>query len=161
MQAKRKPIIIFVVIIMVTGHLLGQVKAAGSLLIPTAGGKKVYKGVITITQAEIEIKCYKKIFRPFNVFDTPRQAKIKFSTAEIEELQINKNTIYIVTKESFSQRYRNIYFIVYKPRYAGLFSTINIKKFAFVFIVDNPADIVLMEKELIKLIGERFRATKG
>jgi hypothetical protein len=141
MWVKRKTGVIIMVIIMVAGQLLGEIRAAGKLLIPTAKGEKQYDAVITITRAEIMIECAKKIFQPFNEFDVPKQAKIKVSTAEVEEIQIQKNKIFIASKESFWKRYRNISHHYYKSKYAGFLSWENIQIWVLIFVVDNPADI--------------------
>jgi hypothetical protein len=47
MQAKARPIIIFVVIIILFGQLFGEIRAPGKLIIPTAKGEKGYDAVIT------------------------------------------------------------------------------------------------------------------
>jgi hypothetical protein len=155
MQAERKPILIIMVIILLTGQLLGQIKAkaAGKLIITTANGEKPYDAVITMTRAEIMIECAKKIFQPFNEFDAPKQAKIKVCTAEVEEIQIQENKIIIVTKDSFWKRYRNISTQVYKSKYHGFLYWSYIQKWALIFVVDNPADIGCIEDDLIKHIN--------
>jgi hypothetical protein len=115
----------------------------------------MYDAVITITRAEILIECDKKIFQPFNEFDVPKKAKIKVSMVEVEEIQIQKNKIFIATKESFWKRYRNISHHYYKSKYAGFLSWENIQIWVLIFVVDNPADIKAIGEELIKIIGER------
>lgn len=131
---------------------MGQIKVMGKLLIPTAAGDKPYKCVLFITPAGIEIKCSIKIFQPFNLFDTPREAKIKVKTAEIEGLQYYENMIYISTHEPFWRKYRNILQHLYLRKYAGCFEYIYIEKWILVFKVDNPNDMGPKEKEFIKSI---------
>jgi hypothetical protein len=102
MQTMRKPGIVALVIILAVSNLCGQIKAAaeikaaGKLLIPTAAGEKPYKCIIFFTQREIRLECDKRIFQTFNLFDSPKQAKIKVNTAEVERIQIQKNMIFII-----------------------------------------------------------------
>ncbi|UCH93988.1 MAG: hypothetical protein JSV88_27480 [Candidatus Aminicenantes bacterium] len=157
MQAKRKPIMIFMFIIMLLGQILGEIRAVGKLLIPGANGEKQYDTVITFTQAEIMIKCTKKIFQPFNEFDTPKQSKIKLNTAEVEEIQIQiqNNRIFIITKDSFTIRYRNVFNRASKVIGLEYLFPVTVEKWALIFVVDNPADIKAIGEELIKIIGKR------
>jgi hypothetical protein len=162
MRARRKPVLIAMVIILVA-QLLGEVKTAtGKLLIPTAAGEKPYNCVMVITPAEIGIECTMKIFQPFNQFGTPRQAKIKMNTAEIEEIQVQnrKNRIYIITTDSFCIRYRNVFNRAYKNiGFQSLFP-ITKENWALIFTLDNPSDIGAVGEELIKVIGERCEIVK-
>jgi hypothetical protein len=155
MQAGKKSIMIFMVIIMVAGHLLGEIKAVGNLLILTAKGEKRYEVIITVTRAEIMIECAKKIFQPFNEFDAPRESKIKINKAEISVVQISKkeNEILLLAGDSFYRRYRHLFFPVW--RITQFFPLIEENKEAIIFIVDNPADIKAISEELIKIIGKR------
>jgi hypothetical protein len=161
MTYKEKTVFIVIAVVMIlTGQLSGEIKAAGKLLIPTAKGERQYCAVITFTRAEINIECKEKIFQPLNEFDVPKQAKIVVNTAEVEEIQIQKTKIIIVTKDSFWKRYRNIFTQVYKSKYHGFLYWSVIKKWALIFVVDNPAAIGAGE-ELIKVVGERCQVTKG
>ena len=103
------------------------------------------------------IKCSKKIFQPFNEFDAPRQSKIKLNTAEVEEIQIQTQNkkIFIITKESFTIRYRNIFNRVSK--YSGFVASFpgTVENLALIMVVDNPADIKALGEALIKVIGNR------
>jgi hypothetical protein len=161
MRAGCKPILIIMVIILLVGHLLGEIKTtAGKLLIPTSVGEKSYNCIMVITQEGIEIECTMKIFQPFNQFDTPRQAKIKLNTADVEEVQIYMNKIYISTHESFWSQYRNILQHLYKSRYVGFHEYIYIDKWILLFAVDNPADMRAVGEALIKIIGGRCMILK-
>jgi len=92
MSTGKKPVLIFMIIIL-AGQLLGEIKsAAGELLIPTAKGKeKPYRGIITITGTEILIECREKVFQLFNEPDAPKQAKIRMNTAEVERITLLRN----------------------------------------------------------------------
>ena len=154
MQAKRKTMIIMVIILF-TGQLIGEIKAAGKLLIPTANGKKLYNAVITIKRAEVMIECEKKIFQPLNEFDVPKQAKIKVSTVEIYKIEFNKekNEIYLIAEDSLCQRFKHLLLPVW--RIIQWFPYHEEKKEAFIFIMNNPKDIVRNKEDLIKHINER------
>lgn len=161
MRAGCKPILIIMVIILLVGHLLGEIKAiSGKLLIPTSAGEKPYNCVMVITQEGIEIECTMKIFQHFNQFDTPKQAKIKVNTAEVEEVQIYENKIYISTLEPFWMQYRNILQHLYQSKYVGFCEHIYIDKWILLFAVDNPADMGAVGEALIKLIGGRCQILK-
>lgn len=161
MKAFCKPILIIMVIILLVGHLLGEIKAtAGKLLIPTSAGEKPYNCVMIITKAGIEFKCTMKIFQPFNQFDTPRQAKIRVKAAEVEEVQIYENKIYISTLEPFWMQYRNILQHLYLRKYAGCLEYRYIEKWVLLFAVDNPDDMGAVGEALIKLIGGRCQILK-
>lgn len=148
---------IVLVIIFLTGHILGNIKVAGKLLIPTAKGEKKYRAVITFTRKEICIECYKKIFQPLNEFDTPKQAKIVINTAEVKEIQtqIQSNKIYIIPEDSYTIHYRNVFNRSYKTIGIMSLSPINVENWALIFVVDNPADIKAIGESLIKIIGAR------
>jgi hypothetical protein len=161
MQAQKKTIMIIMVIILLTGQILGDIKAAGKLLIPAAAGEKQYDAVITITQAEIMIECVKKIFQPFNEFDAPKQAKIKVSTAEIYKIQITKkkNEILLIAKNSLHLRYKHLFHPVW--RVVQFLPYKREKKAALVFIMDNHAHIGCIEEDLIKNINERNEQSRA
>jgi hypothetical protein len=142
------------------GQLLGNIKVAGRLLIPTAGGEKPYNCVMVITRASIEIECALKIFQPFNQFDAPKQTKIRVNTAEVEEIQIYKNNIYISTQKPFWKQYRNILQHLYQSKYVGFFEYIHIEKWVLLFALDNSADIGAVSEALIAIIGERCQIVK-
>ncbi len=162
MKQKKKKYLFGLIVLLVAGHVLGQMqfKTAGRLLIPSAGGDKSFKGVITITSSGIWIECEKKIFQSFNEFNTPKQAKIKVNMTEIERIHIQGNEVFIVTEASFWNRYRNISYLVYEGRFSFNMEFKNIQKWALIFILDNPADIEAAEEELKKVIGERFQVIK-
>lgn len=157
MANKEKILFIILVMIFITGQLSGNVKVTGKLLIPTAKGEKKYRAVITFTRAEICIECYKKIFQPLNEFDTPKQAKIVINTAEVEEIQtqIQSNKIYIIPKDSYTIRYRNVFNRASKTIGVVSFIPITVENWALIFVVDNPVDIKTIGEALIKIIGER------
>jgi hypothetical protein len=158
MQNKKRRCIMTLVILFMAGYALGQVKAAGKLLIPTADIKKPYQAVITITRAEIVIECQEKIFQLFNKFKAPKHRKIRVKTAELSRLYVFENTIYILTKDAFFFRYRNIFMrcwqrigIHYGPK----------ERWAIIFITDDPEAMGAEAKELIKAINKQCRAAKG
>ena len=159
MRARRKMVLIVMVIVLV-GQLLGNIKVTGRLLIPTAGGEKPYNCVMVITQAGIEIECALKIFQPFNQFDATKQAKIMVNTAEVEEIQIYKNKIFISTQKPFWKQYRNILQHLYQSKYVGFFEYIHIEKWVLLFTLDNSADIGAVSEALIAIIGERCQIVK-
>lgn len=154
---KRKPGIMALVIILLAGNLnlLGQIKAAGKLLIPTAGEDKSYKGFITITQAEIKIECDKKIFQRFNEFNSSKTREIKVNTSEVREIILRENKILILTKTNFHKRYRHLFHLC--TRWRGVFIEME-KDDAMIFIFDNPGDIDFLRKRIIKLINKRCKA---
>jgi hypothetical protein len=160
MQVKRKTMVVMVIILF-TGQLIGGIRAAGKLLIPTANGEKLYNAVITIKRAEVMIECEKKIFQPFNEFDAPRQAKIKVNTAEIYKIEFNKkkNEIYLIAEDSLCQRFKHLLLPVWKviqwmPYHEE-------KKEAFIFTMNNPTDIDCIEEDLIKFINERNEQSRA
>ena len=157
MANKEKIIFIILVMIFMTGQLSGNIEVAGKLLIPTAKGEKKYDAVITVTQTGIMIKCSKKIFQRFNEFDAPKQSKIKLNTAEVEEIQIqNQNKkIFIITKDFFTIRYRNVFNRATKIIGIRSLFPVTVEKWALIFVVDNPVDIKALGEALIKIIGER------
>jgi hypothetical protein len=149
-------------IIIMGEHLLllgqmGKIKVVGKLLIPTASGDKPYNCVMVIKQEGIEIKCTMKIFQPLNQFDTPRQSKIRVNMADVDEVQIYENKIYISTLEPFWMQYRNILQHLYKNKYVGFHEYIYIEKWVLLFTVDNPADIGDKENEFIKSINKKTK----
>lgn len=156
MHEKKVMIVIIMVIVMVY-QLLGEIKAAVKLLITTANGEKPYNCVMIISKSEISLECDKKIFQLFNEFETPKQSKIKLDTAEVEEIQIQiqNKKIYIITKESFTIQYRNIFNRASKTvGFSSLFP-VTVENWALIFVVDNPVNIKAIGDELIKIIGER------
>ena len=127
-----------------------EVKATGKLLIPTASGKKPYKSVIVITQAEIRLECDRKIFQPFNEFDTPKQAKIRVDTAQVDRIWLDGDEIIILPKDPFYRRYRNQFHHI---RLVCILCDPN--KTAIIFVIDNPADIGNAGQQLIQDIDNR------
>ena len=157
MCVQRKMGFIIMIIIMVIGQLLGEIKAVGRILIPTANGEKPFKCLMVITPTGIEVECALKIFQPFNLFDAPKQAKIMVNTAEIEDIQvqIQENKIYIITTDSFCIRHRNIFNRAYKVIGFECLSPVTIENWALIFTLDNHADIEAVGEALIKIIGKR------
>lgn len=155
---RRKPGIMALVIILVVSNLLG-IKAAGKLLIPTAGGEKSYRGVITITRAEIKIECDKKIFQLLNEFNSPKTGEINVNTAEVEKVCLQEKTIFILPETNFHQRYRHLFHPC--ERLINVMYFIVEKKNAMIFIIDNPDDIDFLGKKVIKLINKRNQATNA
>jgi len=155
MPDKAKPIIIFVVIIILFGQLLGEIRVPGKLIIPTANGEKRYDVIITITKTEMMIECAKKIFQPFNEFDAPKQSKIRLKMAEIYKIQVSKkgNEILLLDEGSLCQRYRHLFRPVWKI--TRFFPYEEERKEALIFIIDKPADIKAIGEALIKIIGNR------
>lgn len=158
MKHKEGNYMIALVMIFLAGHLFGQIKETGKLLIPTAGGNKPYKAVITITREEIVIECREKIFQLFNEFNAPKHRKIKVKTAELSRLYVFENKIYILTKDDFFFQYRNIFVrcweiigIHYGPEV----------RWAIVFTTDDPWAMGTKEaKELIKTINKQTGAAR-
>ena len=158
MSSKGKMSVIVLVMVFMTGQLLGEINAAGKLLIPTAAGEKPYTCVILVTKAAIEIECNKNIFQPFNQFDAPKQAKIIINTAEVEEIQIlnQKRKIYIVAKDSFTIRYRNVFNRISKiVGFELVISPVTVENWALIFTGDNPDDIKALGEELTTILGKR------
>ena len=158
MQTRMKPVIVPLVIILLASHLLGQVKAAGKLLIPTAGGIKSYKCHITIKRREIKIECNKKIFQQFNEFNSTKTGIIKVNTEEIERICVQEDTIFILPKANFHQQYRHLF--IPCERLISVIYLVVEKKNAMIFIMDNPAVINFLGKRLIKRINEQNQAAK-
>ena len=155
MKTMRKTGIAAIVIILAASNLtgkIGEIKATGSLLIPTASGEKLYKGVITITRTEIEIECDKKIFRPFNEFEVPKQAKIRVNTVEVERICIQENDILILPGEPLYRRYRYLFHEIMEI----CFWCFPYKK-ALIFSLDNRADIGPAGIEIFRLINKQSR----
>ena len=129
-----------------------EIKATGKLLIPTADGKKPYKCVIVFTQTEISFECDKKIFQSFNLFDTPKQAAIKVSTAEVKRITLQGNRVIIFPEDSLYNRYRNLLnhvcLITWMKEWERL---------VFVFIINGNStrNIGNNALKLIDLINER------
>jgi hypothetical protein len=108
MRARRKMVLIVMVIVL-GGQLLGNIKVTGRLLIPTAEGQKPYKAVMVITRAVVRIECEKKIFQPFNL-DAPTQQRLKINASDLVRIEIDERErkIYLITEHSFINRHRNI-----------------------------------------------------
>lgn len=157
MTNKEKIIFIVLVMIFLTGKLSGNIKVTGKLLIPTAKGERMYDSVITFTRVEICIECLKEIFQPFNEFDSPKHAKIVVNTAEIEEIQIQiqNKKIFIITKDSFTIRYRNIFNRASKIIGIQSLSPVSVENWALIFVVENSDDIKTTGEALIKIIGKQ------
>lgn len=163
MSIKRKMffiMIIIMVIVMADGQLSGEVKISGKLSILTAKGAVLYDAVITITPAEITIKCAKKIFQPFNRFDVPKRSILKINTGEICKIQIKikNNEVLIIANDYHHHCYRHLFQPVW--RLIQWLPLEKEKKGAIIFFMDNPADIVTGE-ELIKIIGKRCHVIKA
>jgi hypothetical protein len=149
MKIKREMGVVIMVIIMAY-QLFGDVRADGELLIPTAEGKiKPYKGIITITQAEILIECKEKIFQLFNEDNAPKQAKIRIDTEEVERISLQGNKVIIFPKDLLYNRYRNLL------NHVWLLSMMKQREmlvFIFVIDIDTIGDD---EFKLLGLINER------
>jgi len=157
MQTKKKDYLFALIMLFLTGYVLGQieVKAAGKFLIPTAGGVKEYEGVITFTKAGVEIECQKKIFQPFNEFDTPKQRKLSIAPADLKEIWFDKkNNIGLFPSESFYNRYRNMFF-----RYARKYSLMYEPyiEYVLVFVLNDPGAIDNEDKKLILFLNKVIR----
>jgi len=152
MSTGKKPVLIFMIIIL-AGQLLGEIKsAAGELLIPTAKGKeKPYRGIITITGTEILIECREKVFQLFNEPDAPKQAKIRMNTAEVERITLLRNGVVIFPKDPLYNRYRNLLNRVWLISIGKV-----LEKLVFIFIFDSDIkSIGSNEKKLIDIINKR------
>ena len=151
--------LLIVMTIILASQLLGEIKADGKLLIPTATGEKPYKCVMVITQVEIRLECDKKIFKLFNHFDAPKQARLKVSKADLTNIVIQGNNIYVETKDAFTILYRNVFnqsnkFLGYNlifPKWKEVW--------VLIFNLDNPipADIVTAVNDLKKSLANDAR----
>ena len=157
MASKGKMSVCVLVMAFMTGQLLGEIKVAGQLLIPGAAGEKPYSCVIFVTKAAIVIECNKKIFQPFNQFDAPKQTKIIINMAEVEGIQFQsrKRKMYLITKDSFSILYRNVFNRVSKIIGFDSLYLICVENWALIFRVDNPGEIKVLGEELMKILGKR------
>lgn len=131
MWVKKKMILIIMLMINLTG-LLGEIKATGKLLIPTAEGKeKPFKGAITITQEIIIIECQEKIFQLFNESDSPKQTKIRIKTEEVERISLQGNGVIIFPATPLYNRYRHLL------NHVWLLSIMNQQeRLVFIFVID-------------------------
>jgi hypothetical protein len=145
------------VILFMAGHVFGQVKTAGKILISGAKGARAYQAVITITQAEIVIECQEKIFQLFNEFKAPKHRKIRVKTAELSRIVVLKNYIYILTKDAFFFRYRNIFVRCWEIK--GIYHGPEVI-WAIVFVTDDPEAIGDEAKKLIKSINKQCWAAQ-
>ena len=153
MRARRKMVLSVIVIILV-GQLSGEIKsAAGKILIPTAEGKeKHYRGVITITRAEILIECQEKIFQLFNESDAPKQAQIRMNTAEVKRINLQGNVVIIFPKAPLYNLYRNLLNRIW------LLSIGKQREYlVFIFVIDMEIykNIGSNEEKLIDLINKQ------
>jgi hypothetical protein len=163
MWAKRRPVLVIMIIIVV-GQLLGETKAAaaikitGRLLIPTAKSRqRPYQAVLKITRAKIRVECDKRIFQPFNEFAAPKQKRLDIDTSELLEIEIDedKKKIYLKVKNSFVIRYRNICNLesrlvgrsFYHP--FGLFREF----WAIIFAYEKPLDMSDLDEQVINSIN--------
>ena len=129
-----------IIIMMIVGacQLLGEIKAAGRLLIPTATGEEPYKCVIVIKQTEILIECDRKIFQLFNHFDAPKRETLKLRMGDLTNIVIEKNNIYVETKDTFTIRYRNVFNRLYKFLGYNLIFPKWEEVWVLIFTLDNP-----------------------
>lgn len=158
MHAIRKPgIMALVIIFYVFSNLSGDIKVTGEFVIPTAEGEKSYKSVIHITPVEITIRCKQKIFQPFNLFGAPKQSLLKLRMTEVKgiDVRINKNTIFIESKESFSIRYRNFFHPILTSSWI-LYSNYD-NCWILIISIDKHSDTLALGKELKRIIGERCK----
>jgi hypothetical protein len=158
MRARRKPTLI-VMIILLMGQLLGNIKITGKLLIPAAiGGEKSYKGILTITRAKIRIECDKKIFQPFNEFEAPRQSRLNINASDLERIEIDEDEkkIYLRVKKSFVIRYRNILNLESRHvRFTFETGHVFTEFWAITFAYENPLDIGYLDKKVLNSINDR------
>ena len=156
MWTKKKDYSFVLIMLFMVGYALGQteVKAAGIFLVPTAGKAKVYKSVITFTQAGIEIECQEKIFQRFNEFDTPRQRKLTITPADLYEIEILQNQrVYLLPRWFFRQQYRNLFFRIVR-RYDGFMG--EVPEHVLIFDLNDPGAIDKAGKRLIKYLNQRI-----
>jgi len=153
MEARRKSILIIMIIIL-AGQLLGEIRSvAGELLIPNAKGERnSYKGFITITQSEILIECQEKLFSPFNESGTPKQSKLRIDTTEVERISINGNGIIIFPKDILYNRHRNL---LNHVRILSLFNHQERLVFIFAIDMDKYNEAGDRELEVVKKINQR------
>ncbi|MGD2090030.1 MAG: hypothetical protein PVH61_27890 [Candidatus Aminicenantes bacterium] len=159
MRARRKPTLI-VMIILLVGQLLGNIKITSKLLMPTTGGgEKSFKGVLTITRAKIRIECHKKIFQPFNEFDAPRQSRLNINAADLEKIEIDEDEkkIYLRVKKTFVSRYRNICTLKSEFVTRSLYHPFGLFKefWAIAFAYEKPLDISFLDKKVLESINGR------
>jgi hypothetical protein len=150
---------LIIMVFIMAGKLSGNIKVAGRLLIPAAGGvEKSYQGVLTITRAVIRIECYKKIFQPFNEFDAPKQTRLNINTSEVVRIEIDEREkkIYLRVENSFVQRYRNI--INLESRFVGFsVDTGHLYKefWAIIFAYEKPLDIGYLDEQVLNSINQQ------
>jgi hypothetical protein len=77
------------------------------------------------------------------------------STVEVYKIEFNKekNEIYIIAEDSLCQQFKHLLLPVW--RIIQWFPYHEEKKEAFIFIMNNPKDIVRNKEDLIKHINER------
>lgn len=156
MRTKKKDYLFVLIMLFMAGYALGQteIKAAGILLIPTAGKAKTYKGVITFTQAGIEIECQEKIFQRFNEFDTPRQRKLTITPADLYEIEILKNQrVLLFPRWFFRQQYRNLFIRIVR-RFNGFMG--EVPEHVLIFDLNDAGAIDDEGKKLIEFLNQRI-----
>lgn len=165
MRARRKPVLIVMVIILV-GQLLWEIEAAaaikvtGKLLIPNAGGReKSYNCVLTITRALIRIECDKKIFQPFNEFDAPRESRLNIKASDLERIEIDEDEkkIYLRVENSFVSRHRNICNLESSVVGRSFYYPFGLYRefWAIVFAYEKSLDLSNLDEKVINSINNR------
>jgi len=153
-------VIIMAVMLLGKNKAAASIKVTGRLLIPTAcGGKKSYKGVLTITKAVIMIECERKIFKPFNEFYALKQSRLNINTSEVVRIEINgkEKKIYLRVENSFLNKYRNIFNL--ECRHVGFdlvsYGHLYREFWAIIFDYEKPLDIGCLDKEVLNSINSR------
>lgn len=149
---------LIIMVFIMAGKLSGNIKVAGRLLIPAAGGvEKSYQGVLTITRSLIRIECDKKIFQPFNEFDAPKQNRLNINTSDLSLIEIDEKEkkIYLVFEVSFVSSFRNI--LNLETRYLG-YSTLTghlYQEFWAIIFAYEKLDLAYLDKEVLKSINNK------
>lgn len=136
-----------------------QIRISGKIVVPGTPDEKYCDATITIGTRFIEILCQKKIFRPFNHFDSPRSNSLKIKISDTREIYLRKNSFYILTGASFFQEYRNLFHPFFCTKRLFHLTPEKRQVFALVFLLSNPADIGDREKRFIDKINKKLRRT--
>jgi hypothetical protein len=156
---------VVILVIIMAGLLLGKknavaaIKITGGLLIPTAGGKQSYRGILTITRAKIRVECDRKIFKPFNEFDAPKQSWLNLDTSQVVRIEFDEKEkkIYLRVENSFVDKYRNLFNLEF--RHVGFdiasYGHLYCEFWAIIFSYEKSLDIGCLDKEVLNSINSR------
>jgi hypothetical protein len=131
----------------------------GKLVIPGAADEKYYDATMTINTSYIEILCKKKIFQPFNNFESPRSRKLKIMISDTSEIYLRKNRLYVLTDISFFKKYRHLFHRFFYTRRFFHLSPQDEEVYALVFQLSNPTDVGVREKRFLDKLNKKLRRT--